>query len=234
MSPCFASGAVLLMSWFRRTSDHLAAFGSHMEKCIFIGYSDGYKAWKFYCPESKKVIISERADFDEHFFINQRHSTPHIPPPHPENLLEPSTPSINLSDVFDDAPEYPSHSQLPVHGGDGPSASEQPPACSLTPPSPNIFHTAPGSASPPISSSSSTPDSAVDPDPVIASAPSHPQRHRHPREEWYSEQWAVPQRYRQHRHPPPAVPSSDEDDSDDPLDLLNAHSASAIEPASYR
>ena len=47
MSPCFASGAVLLMSWFRRTS--------------------GYKAWKFYCPESKKVIISERADFDERF-----------------------------------------------------------------------------------------------------------------------------------------------------------------------
>ena len=49
------------------------------------------------------------------------------------------------------------------------------------------------------------------------------------------EQWAVPQRYKQHRHPPPAVPSSDEeDDSDDPLDLLNAHSASAIEPTSYR
>ena len=32
--------------------------------------TDGYKAWKFYCPESKKVIISERANFDEHFFIN--------------------------------------------------------------------------------------------------------------------------------------------------------------------
>ena len=132
----------------------LGSLGSHMEKCIFIGYPDGYKAWKFYCPESKKVIISEQADFDECFFINQRYSTPHIPPPHPESLLEPSTPSINLSDVFDDAPEYPSHSQLPVHGGDSPSASEQPPACSLTPSSPNIFHTAPGSASPPISSSS--------------------------------------------------------------------------------
>jgi hypothetical protein len=69
---------------------------------------------------------------------------------------------------------------------------------------------------------------------VIVPAPSHPQHHQRPREEWYSEQWAVPQCYRQHRHPPPAVPSSDEDDSDDPLDLLNAHSASAIEPTSYR
>ena len=31
----------------------------HMEKCIFIGYPDGYKGWKFYNPETKKVIISE-------------------------------------------------------------------------------------------------------------------------------------------------------------------------------
>jgi len=35
-----------------------------MEKCIFIGYPDGYKGWKFYNPKTKKVI-SERADFDE-------------------------------------------------------------------------------------------------------------------------------------------------------------------------
>ena len=45
----------------------LGSLGSHMERCIFIGYPYGYKAWKFYCPESKKVIISERADFDERF-----------------------------------------------------------------------------------------------------------------------------------------------------------------------
>ena len=36
-----------------------------MEKCIFIGYPDGYKSWKFYNSKTKKVIISERADFDE-------------------------------------------------------------------------------------------------------------------------------------------------------------------------
>ena len=36
-----------------------------MEKCIFMGYPDGYKGWKFYNPITKKVIISERADFDE-------------------------------------------------------------------------------------------------------------------------------------------------------------------------
>ena len=41
--------------------------GPHMEKCIFIGYPDGYKGWKFYNPKTKKVIISERADFDERY-----------------------------------------------------------------------------------------------------------------------------------------------------------------------
>ena len=49
----------------------LGSLGPHMEKCIFIGYPQGYKALKFYNPETKKVIISERADFDEQFFLNK-------------------------------------------------------------------------------------------------------------------------------------------------------------------
>ena len=40
-------------------------FKPHYEKCIFIGYPDGYKGWKFYNPTTKHIIISERADFDE-------------------------------------------------------------------------------------------------------------------------------------------------------------------------
>jgi len=133
----------------------LGSLGLHMEKYVFIGYPQGYKAWKFYCPESKKVIISERADFDEHFFINQRHSIPpQIPPPHPESLLEHSPPIVHLPDIFDDTSEDSSHSQLPVHGGDGPMASEQPPVHSVTPPSPIIFHTTLMSSSSSSSSSS--------------------------------------------------------------------------------
>ena len=38
-----------------------------MEKCIFIGYPEGYKSWKFYNSVTKKLIISERADFDERY-----------------------------------------------------------------------------------------------------------------------------------------------------------------------
>ena len=47
--------------------DKRAKLGSHMEKCVFIGYPEGYKGWKFYNPETKKVIICERADFDERY-----------------------------------------------------------------------------------------------------------------------------------------------------------------------
>jgi hypothetical protein len=102
----------------RKDKRPLGSLGSHMEKCIFIGYPQGYKAWKFYSPRSKKVFISERADFDEHFFINQKHSTPQLPPPRPNSLLEPSPPSAHLPDTFMDALDDPGHSQQPVHGGD--------------------------------------------------------------------------------------------------------------------
>ena len=45
--------------------DKRNAFKPHYEKCVFIGYSDGYKGWKFYNPTNKHTIISERADFNE-------------------------------------------------------------------------------------------------------------------------------------------------------------------------
>ena len=40
-----------------------------MEKCGLIGCPQGYKSWKFYNPVTKKVVISERADFDAHYFM---------------------------------------------------------------------------------------------------------------------------------------------------------------------
>ena len=39
-----------------------------MEKCIFLGYPPDYKGWKFYNPDTKRIIISERAVFDERYF----------------------------------------------------------------------------------------------------------------------------------------------------------------------
>ena len=37
-----------------------SAFGSHLEKCVFIGYPDGYKAWKFYNVETKRIVSFQR------------------------------------------------------------------------------------------------------------------------------------------------------------------------------
>ena len=53
--------------------DKRSGIGSHMVKCIFIGYPEGYKAWKFYDPVNRRVIISERAEFDERYYPGLKH-----------------------------------------------------------------------------------------------------------------------------------------------------------------
>ena len=74
--------------------------GTHMEKCVFIGYPQHYKGWKFYNPVTKKVVISEKADFDECYFILQRHSFPHLPPLCPDTLLESPLAPSSLPYIF--------------------------------------------------------------------------------------------------------------------------------------
>ena len=64
-----------------------------MGKCVFIGYPQGYKGWKFYNPTMKKVVISERADFDKKYFPMSKHFTsPSFAPPSAEVESTPSTP----------------------------------------------------------------------------------------------------------------------------------------------
>ncbi|KAI6147071.1 hypothetical protein BKA82DRAFT_4355507 [Pisolithus tinctorius] len=68
-----------------------------MEKCVFIGYPEGYKGWKFYNPTTKCTVISERADFDERYFpLAARPSTPSLSVPIPPK--PPSTSFTPLSD----------------------------------------------------------------------------------------------------------------------------------------
>jgi hypothetical protein len=106
--------------------------------------------------------------------------------------------------------------------------SELPPARPESPPSPLVFHTAPTSSSPP----ASTPPT---PAPMVEPAPSRPQCQRRPREEWLTEQWTVPLRYRQIQEPTPVIASSDVDDtSNDPLDCLHTYTTSIAEPMSHR
>ena len=51
-------------------------FKPHYKKCVFIGYPDEYKDWKFYNPTTKHTIISKCADFDECTTISLPTPTP--------------------------------------------------------------------------------------------------------------------------------------------------------------
>ena len=79
--------------------DKHSALHPHYEKCVFIGYPDGYKSWKFYNMTTKRTIISEHTDFDEHTTISlptptlstiQAHA-PHYTVPDIEDTLEDDT-----------------------------------------------------------------------------------------------------------------------------------------------
>src|SRR6266702_3400400 len=154
-----------------------------MEKCVFIGYPQGYKGWKFYNPVTKKVFISERADFDEHFFMLQRLSVPHLPPPQPTPLIE--TPPVfhTLPDISDEALDVPTDSQMPVHGGDGSTASDLPSVPSISPPSPPHHSQSPPStyhSLPPTTPSPAPPPAHL---PLPPPAPIRPQHLRRPRDD---------------------------------------------------
>jgi hypothetical protein len=45
------------------------------------GYPPDYAGWKFYNPVTRKIVISERAEFDEHYFpaLKQKVSLPVLP-----------------------------------------------------------------------------------------------------------------------------------------------------------
>lgn len=87
------------------------ALGSHMEKCIFIGYPVDYKSWKFYNPATKKVVISERAVFDERVLPGLKNwsSVPSVRP------LPPQAPAGAPADLGDEPalPEDPVEAQQP-------------------------------------------------------------------------------------------------------------------------
>ncbi|KAJ3489721.1 hypothetical protein NLI96_g1948 [Meripilus lineatus] len=106
-----------------------SSLGSHMEKCVFIGYPPGYKGWKFYNPTTRKSVISERAEFDERYYPGlKQFSTPSS-----LLLLEPSTPATatSHSPSFVDFGIPPDEEQVvpAAHpGGEEPIAGQPEPA----------------------------------------------------------------------------------------------------------
>ena len=102
------------MAYVHVQKDKCTGIGSDMEKCIFIGYLDGYKGWMFYNPTTKWTVISERAKFDERYFPGLKHNPltpePFEPPP--------STPYTPVPDLGEDEdpdtnPAQENHAPLP-------------------------------------------------------------------------------------------------------------------------
>jgi transposase InsO family protein len=94
----------------------------HMTKCVFIGYPDDFKGWKFWDPAQRRAFVSERADFDERYF--------------PLSKLNAGTPSV--VPTISGSPNDADHDDVSVvldSGGDdapvlrnAPEAPIQPPA----------------------------------------------------------------------------------------------------------
>ena len=86
------------------------ALQPHSKKCIFIGYPDGVKAWKFWDPVEKKVIISSHAVFDERCFPGNSTTIidlVSLPP-------TPSTPSTSTPEVvFHQGGDENNHDEAP-------------------------------------------------------------------------------------------------------------------------
>jgi len=90
--------------------DERDGLGPHMEKCVFIGYSQGYKGWK---STTKKVVILERADFEEKYFpMSKRPTAASFPPPSVE--VE-STPSTTQAPVTRPSPAAPKPDSNPYY-----------------------------------------------------------------------------------------------------------------------
>ena len=203
------------------------SLGSHMEKCIFIGYPAGYKGWKFYNPTTKKAVICERADFDERYFLGRKESSPSIKP---TSLLEtpPFLMPIPLPDL--DSPSHAEdddrHSHVQDYGGDGdedsnPSPAQSPKQESQSPPiSPPAMST-PLPTTPPVpgpSHSQPSPESIVQTPPL---ALRRPVRTRREPSEWVPQQWTV-------RRPTPVIDSDSSDSSDESDDPLLLQGLSTI------
>ena len=103
---CLSSSCLGLSCLCVCSEGQVFCFWVPFEKCVFIGYPDGYKAWKFYNLEAKQTVISEHADFDE------RGSVPHPPPSSTFSSSSSYVPPL-LADGLD--PEKP-HVHVPGGG----------------------------------------------------------------------------------------------------------------------
>ena len=166
------------------------ALQPHSKKCIFVGYPEGVKAWRFWDPVSRQFIISSHAVFDERYFPGTYSGPIELSsPPSPPGLSPPSSPSavvIHQGGEVDDHDVPPS---VPVPApAPAPAALRNEPVVAQREPPP-------------------APDPAPAPAPAPALAPAPPRRLNPPRlaRPQHSLNENTPQR--QHQSPAPFLPT---------------------------
>ena len=158
------------------------ALEPHSRKCIFVGYPEGTKAWRFWDPAAKKFIISSHAVFDERCFHG---NSPFINVfGLPLDQVDIPSPADVVEDSAEDAPDAP---ELPDQGEDDSDdpAPPAPPAPALPPPAPEE----PREHSPDVPERSPSPPAPPAPAPVVPQPPAppapaprsaaHPSAHQH-------------------------------------------------------
>jgi hypothetical protein len=95
--------------------DKRTGIGAHMEKAIFIGYPTGFKGWKFWNPTTQKVIICQKAEFDERSFPSLKRSPPSASDSSPSAPhLDSIPPTPDFGDEDDEMPVWPSSHTHPA------------------------------------------------------------------------------------------------------------------------
>ena len=225
--------------------DKRSGFSPHMEKCIFVGYPSQYKGWEFYNPQTRKFVLSDRADFDERVCPGTTGYFPDQvvflnPPPSPATPAIPAT----LEDHFV-VPDVPQQvGEVPICVAAHPAP--QPQLNQDVPPQPPLLP-----AQPPLQEQSPAPSeaSSIDPGhpPPLPDPPAPPLRRSNRvrtdpnvwKNNWFKvdyepaarqQQQAQP-RLDEYRNPAPAIQLSDSDSaSDDSTD--SEHPAQSANQAS--
>lgn len=181
--------------------DQRRGLDSHTQKCIFIGYPDDYKGWRFYNPDTRKIVISNTAEFDERVFPGTSRSS---------STATPSTATVPVS-YFVPAESPPKRTDAPEQVGDNDNNAPPP-----QPPQPPQVPTPQPSPSPsPQPSPNPSPSPSPPPSPPPPPGSRRSVRTHVPREIWGPKQWTVPHPSRSYREPTPVI-ESDSDDSDHP------------------
>ena len=194
--------------------DKRTGIRSHMEKCVFIGYPEGYKGWMFYNPTTKRTVISERAEFDERYFPGLKR-TPLTPEPferRPDTLYTPA-PDLGGDNEPDTNPTQDNNVPLPEIAPEPLEPLPPTPPANLAPLEPDDH-----SASP-------EPEQSPEQSPTIPIAIRRTRREIRPPTEW----WKV-------KHQTPAI-ESDSEGSEDEFDGDSAEFAGAahdLDPKSLK